>query len=130
MFDATSWPNPEPRRPRPRRRALAAAGSLITLALCGAAASLARPPLIIIDAPSHLHQIEISQDPLHGELKFYLANAGFRDLHKHRLLAAITGATSWRVIWQSDNAATIFLRPATAGITQFAAPGLQVKFVT
>jgi hypothetical protein len=103
---------------------------MITLGLCCALASLSNPPLIIINAPSHLRQIEISQVPLHDELKIYLANAGFRDIHKHRLLAIITGASRWRVIWQSNEAATILLRPASARVTQFYAPGFQVKFST
>jgi len=128
MFDATAWPRPEP--PRPRRRAIIAAGSVVTLALCAAAASLASPPLIIIAAPSHLRQIEIAQTPFGGGLKIYLANAGFRDIHKHRLLASITGATSWRVIWQSNTAATFLVRPATACITQFSDPDLTIKFTT
>jgi hypothetical protein len=134
MFDATSWPKPEPprrqQRPRPRRRALVTASSLFTLVLTGAAASLASPPLLIISAPSHLRQIEISQNPFHETLKIYLANAGFRDIHKHRLLAAVTGATSWRVVWQSDNAATILLRPACATVERFSAPGISIKFAT
>jgi hypothetical protein len=134
MFDATTWPTPQPRRPhprqRPRRRALITASTLLTLLVSGAVVSLADPPLIIINAPSHLRQIEIAQNPFRGELKIYLANAGFRDIHKHLLLATITGANRWQVIWQADNAATILLRPATASVTQYAVPGIRLKFTT
>jgi hypothetical protein len=121
MFDAASWPTPEP----PRRGARYAIGTVILASLAFFASAMPTPGKTVIASPSQLRQIEVFTNPFSNKITVYLANAGFRDLHKHRLLAVITGADGWRINWQSDNAATIQTTPMTANIQKFSPPGIQ-----
>ncbi|OYY04096.1 MAG: hypothetical protein B7Y73_05155 [Acidocella sp. 35-58-6] len=128
MFDSTSWPEP-PQPSRLSRGGLWAALVCGCLAVAVAAAGAAIPqnPTAIIRSPDHLRQIEVFTHPS-GTIDFYLANAGFRDPHKHRLIASVSGATSWQVQWQGEAAARFSISPATAKITQHPNPGITPGF--
>ncbi|MDR3521718.1 MAG: hypothetical protein P4L54_08900 [Acidocella sp.] len=128
MFDSTSWPQP-PKPSRLSRGGSWAAFICLGLAAAMAAAGAAIPqnPSAVIRSPNHLRQIEVFTHPS-GTIDFYLANAGFRDPHKHRLIAVVTGAASWQVQWQGNEAANFKIHPAAAEIMPQPDHGLRTNF--